>query len=77
MTDHATRPAGPRSALRPVPVVAAPAAPTGCGPDPDAPEGTTRTFPEAVAERTEEVVVVEEPGRPVLLRHPGRGTAAR
>ncbi|MGX5359423.1 hypothetical protein [Kocuria sp. KH4] len=69
MTDHATRPAGLRSALRP--------APTGCGPDPDAPEGTTRTFPGTVAERTEEVVVVEEPGRPVLLRHPGRGTAAR
>ena len=144
MTDHATRPAGARHPLRLAPVVAAAVALTGCGPDLDTPEGTTRAFVDAMAERdwagacellshdlvhrsmdgnsqycpaylerrhqdtdryrtlevqgeasateeghrlrvapedapdrTEEVVVVEESGRLVLLRYPGRDTATR
>lgn len=144
MTDHATRPAGARRALRLAPVVATALALAGCGPDLDTPEGTTRAFVDAMAERdwagacqllshdlvhrsmdgnsqycptylerwhqdtglyrtlvvqgeasateegyrlevapedapdrTEEVVVVEESGRLVLLRYPGRDTATR
>jgi hypothetical protein len=144
MTDHAPRPTGARRALGTVPVVAAAVALAGCGPDLDTPEGTTRAFVDAMAERdwagacellshdfvhrsmdgnsqycptylerwhqdtdsyrplvvrgeasateegyrlevapegapdrTEEVVVVEESGRLVLLRYPGTDTATR
>ncbi|GAA1758978.1 hypothetical protein [Kocuria aegyptia] len=142
MTVHAARAAGVRGPLGLV--LAAALGLTGCGPDLDTPEGTTRAFVEAMAERdwdgacdllshdfvhrategssqycgvhleqrhpdtsrygtlavqgkavetadgyrlevapenapeqTEEVVVVEESGRLVLLGYPGRDTAVR
>lgn len=144
MTVHAVHATGVRSPLRLCLVAAAALALTGCAPDLGSPEGTTRAFVDAMAERdwdgacellshdfvhrstegnsqycpvylerwhpdtsryetlvvegeavetpdgyrlevapedapgeTEEVVVVEESGRLVLLRYPGRDTAIR
>ena len=144
MTVHATRATGVRGPLRLCLAVAVAVGLTGCGPDLGTPEGTTRAFVDAMAERdwdeacgllshdfvhrategnsqycsvylerrhpdtsryetlavqgeaaetadgyrlevapedapeeTEEVVVVEESGRLVLLSHPGRDTAVR
>jgi hypothetical protein len=144
MTVHATRATGVRGPLRLCLALAAAVGLTGCGPDLDTPEGTTRAFVDAMAERdwdqacgllshdfvhrsmegnsqycsvylerwhpdtsgyetlavqgeadetadgyrlevapedtpeeTEEVVVVEESGRLVLLSYPGRDTAVR
>ena len=139
MTVHATRASGVRGPLR-LCLAAAAVGLTGCGPDLGTPEGTTRAFVDAMAERdwveacgllshdfvhrategssqycslylerrhadtsryetlavqgvavetadgyrlevapeeTEEVVVVEESGRLVLLSYPGRDTAVR
>lgn len=143
MTVHATRATGVRSRLG-LCLAAAAVGLTGCGPDLDTPEGTTRAFVDAMAQRdwdsacellshdfvhrategnsrycpvylerwhpdtsryetlavqgeavdtpdghrlevapedspgeTEEVLVVEESGRLVLLRYPGRDTAIR
>lgn len=144
MTVPATRPSGVRSPLRLCLAAAVAVGLSGCGPDLDTPEGTTRAFvdamaqrdwdgacellshdfvhramegnsqycpvylerwhpdtsdyetlavqgeadasadgyrldvaPEGAPDRTEEVVVVEESERLVLLRYPGRDTAIR
>lgn len=144
MTVHAIRPTGVRRPLGLCLAAAAAVGLTACGPDLDTPEGTTRAFVDAMAQRdwdsacgllshdfvhramegnsqycpvylerwhpdtsryetlvvqgdavgtpdgyrlevapedtpeeTEEVVVVEESGRLVLLRYPGRDTAIR
>ncbi|MEX5234923.1 hypothetical protein [Kocuria arenosa] len=144
MTVHATRATGVQGPLRLCLAVAAAVGLAGCGPDLGTPEGTTRAFVDAMAERdwdeacgllshdfvhrategssqycsvylerrhpdtsryetlavqgevaetadgyrlevapedapeeTEEVVVVEESGRLVLLSYPGRDTAVR